>query len=173
MSLSRFRQTSHEIDGDGFPTGCGNGEGLEESSRCKRGWFVDLAAVTCLDVGSDISSHAWPPHVACENFQGSVFALVSRIFGIVCFVQELAFEVFVIWKTQTVSEIPKSITEFLGLHAFVAGITEEVIVDVGCADCVKVIGEGDVGCGTSIIWSFSGSCCDSQKRCVCLVVWSA
>ena len=63
---------------------------MEESSRSEGGRFVDLAFVACLDIGSDISSHAEPPQVAGKNLQGSVLSLVSCILGIVGFVQELA-----------------------------------------------------------------------------------
>jgi hypothetical protein len=36
----------------------------------------------------------------------------------------------------------------------VGWITVEIIVLVGRADCIKVIGEGDVCCGASDIWFF-------------------
>jgi hypothetical protein len=89
-------EAGHEVDRDGVPTGFWYGEGLEKAGGNQRRWFIDLAAVACPYIGSNVGRHAWPPKVSSENVQGSVLALVSRKRRVVCVVKEAMSKVLVV-----------------------------------------------------------------------------
>ena len=77
VALGCAWKTGHEVDGDGVPTGCRDGKRLEQAGRNEGRRLVELTAVACADVGSDVGRHAWPPNMSSKDVEGRVFALMT------------------------------------------------------------------------------------------------
>jgi hypothetical protein len=110
-------KTRHEVDRDGVPTGSWNGERLKEAGRDERGGFVELAGMTCTDIGGDVRIHAWPPNMTSEDVYGGVFAVMIREGSVVCVMQEAVTKVLVVRDAQTMSVVPKPVGEFEWMEA--------------------------------------------------------